>query len=544
MKTILPYLSAIILSGFGVTNGAGIAVFKEQSFHADSSANPIVYKSLIVNDAPFIKIDTGNKQLTIDKSKFVANVDIPESIPLDLIKESDLAGLRKSGEDMEAFSKRFPKSAPILASRIGSVKTNLEKFEGGQVRLSGKWMSRGDYEELEKKRLAEQDEIRKRDEEMAEQRRQKRAEEEAFAASQRAKGLERYGDNWLPKEEVIRRRQIDNEIAQANEAVSSKSIEDSVYSVFQVVDDGMLIRVLRGQMKQGGVNTDLVFLSGAAAGTAADGDYYKGNLYWCGNYSYVSMTNIPKTVNAYCLSKKDAIERVRVAMKGGSDSSKNGGGEVASTEPRGGSNPPAPLVGASSSGSGFFVGKQGYFITNAHVVEGGKKLSIYHSGRLLKAELIKVSKVADLALLKVSESVPGIEIAEREAEPGQDIFAVGYPNPDLQGIEVKVTKGVISSSKGFQDDGSRYQIDAAVQPGNSGGPLCDSAGRLVGVVVSGLNQIAVANETGSIPQNVNYAIKASEVDAILRQKGLNGEGAAKAEGVKSVINATALVIVR
>jgi S1-C subfamily serine protease len=544
MKTILSFLSAIIISGIATTKGAGIAVFKDQPFHADSSANPVVYKSLLMNNAPFVKLDTGTKQLTIDKKKLVAKIDIPDSIPLNLIKEADLAGLRKSHEEMVAFAKRFAKTAPTLTIPIDEVKANLDKFEGGQVRFSGNWISRADYDDLKMKHLAEVEGLRKQDEKIAEQRRMKRAEEEAFAANQREKGLEQYGGKWLPKEEVMRLRQRDIEIAQANESVSNKTIKDGVYSIFQVMEDGMLIRVVRGEVKQGGINTDLIFLSGAAKGTTADGDYYNGTLYWCGNYSYVSLSNIPMTVNAYCLDRRDAIERVRVAMNGESDSSSNGREEVASTGARGDSNLPEPLVGATSSGSGFFVGKQGYFITNAHVVEGGKKFSVYHSGRSLNAELIQVSKVADLALLKVTAAVPGIEIAEEEAEAGQDVFAVGYPNPEIQGIEVKVTKGVISSSKGFQDDATRYQIDAAVQPGNSGGPLCDSSGRLVGVVVSGLNQIAVASRTGSIPQNVNYAIKASEVNAILRQKSVSSDGSSKNDGVKSVTHATGLVIVR
>lgn len=542
MKTILSFLSAIIIAAVSVTKGAGIAAFKDQSFHADSSANLIVYKSIIVSEAPLIKLDLGVKQLTMDRSKFVAKVDIPEDVPVNIIKELDLTGLRTAHADMQAFSERFPKSAPILKDRIDQVNTHIEKFENGQVRLSGKWITRTEYDDIEKKRLADETRLRKRDEEMAAQRKKKRAEEDAFAASQQQKGLAKYGDKWLPKEEVMRLRQRDNEIAQAKEAVSSKSITEGLYKVFQVIDDGMLIRVMEGKVKQGGVNTDLVFLFGAATGVVADGDYYKGTLYWCGNYSYVSINNIPKTVNAYCLDKASAIERVRAAIGGGSTSS-NTGSEALPGQ-RGNPDVPPPLKGASSSGSGFFIGNQGYFITNAHVVRSGENFSVYHLGRELKAELIRVNEKVDLALLKVSVPVPGIEIAEKEAEPGQDIFAVGFPNPEIQGLEVKVTKGVISSSKGFQDDETRYQIDAAVQPGNSGGPLCDNSGRLVGVVVSGLNQIAVANETGSIPQNVNYAIKASRVNAILRQQGIRTDGSAKADGVKSVISATALVIVR
>lgn len=188
MKTILALLP-IIISVVSITKGAGIAVFKEQPFHADSSANPIVYKSLIMNEAPFIKLNLGAKQLTIDKNKFVAKIDVPDNIPLNIIKESDLTGLRKCHEDMQSFAKRFTKCAPILKSQIDAVKSHIEKFEGGQVRFSGNWITRANYDNIEKNLLAEEKRLRERDDEMADQKKKKKAEEEAFAANERAEKI-------------------------------------------------------------------------------------------------------------------------------------------------------------------------------------------------------------------------------------------------------------------------------------------------------------------------------------------------------------------
>ena len=85
-----------------------------------------------------------------------------------------------------------------------------------------------------------------------------------------------------------------------------------------------------------------------------------------------------------------------------------------------------------------------------------------------------VSKAADLALLKIDLKVDGLAIESTEAKPGIDVFAVGFPRPNVQGLAAKVTKGVISSSKGMNDDDTIYQIDTAIQPGNSGGPLCSA----------------------------------------------------------------------
>ncbi len=346
-------------------------------------------------------------------------------------------------------------------------------------------------------------------------------------------------------------RKRDGEIGTAWTAIKDKTVSDGVYSIFQVTDDGMLIRFHQGRIKQGGVNTDIAFLFGAAKGMAAEGDLYKGSLYWCGTYSYTNRADMVKTVNAYSLDKNFAIQRVRSTLGAGDSVADNGKKRSGIERDTSSPNVPEPLVGASGSGSGFFVGNEGYFITNAHVIADATKVTVYFAGTKLKAEVVKVSKVADLALLKVEKAIPGILISQTEAEPGQDVFAIGFPQPAIQGLEVKVTKGVISSSKGFKDDDTRFQIDAAVQPGNSGGPLCNTSGHLVGVVVSGLNQIAVANATGAIPQNVNYAIKASEVSSILRSKSIDsavaGENATKPDsnsGVKSACAATGLVIIR
>jgi hypothetical protein len=544
MKNILCRLAIFTFFTATTTRGAGIAVFKDQPFHADASAKPVAYKSIAITNAPLVKLDTGTRQLTLEKSKFVAKVDVPDETPLNIVKESDLTNFRNFYAEMEAFTTRFPQTSQMLIKQSDAIKSNIKKFESGHVRINGNWITRGAYDEIKKQELANVEDILKQEMSKMDSRSKTKAEEKAFDASQRQKGLEKIGDEWLSKEDAMKLHQRNQEILAANKLISSKSIGSADYSIFQVLDDGLLIRVHRGSIKQGGVNTDLVILYGVAKGTAGEGDYYKSDLYWCGNYTYIASTGVSATVNAYCLDKTEAIERVGATLRGEAENSHEDGGEVTSRPNSGPSEIPAPLVGASSSGSGFFVGKAGYFVTNAHVVERGKEFNVFYSGRSLKAELIKVSKVADLALLKVSESVTGMEIAETDAELGEDVFAVGFPNPTIQGMEVKVTKGVISSSKGFQDDETRYQIDAAVQPGNSGGPLCDKSGRLVGVVVSGLNQIAVAKETGSIPQNVNYAIKASEVNALLRQGGISIEGAVKPQGVKSVVEATGLVIVR
>ena len=120
--------------------------------------------------------------------------------------------------------------------------------------------------------------------------------------------------------------------------------------------------------------------------------------------------------------------------------------------------------------------------------------------------------------------------------------------PSLQGIDPKVTKGVISGVKGIGNDDTKYQIDAAIQPGNSGGPLCDSGGRLVGVIVETLSSTYVLRTKGIVPQNVNYAIKASELATFLRSRSIKPAASPSTVqntsfGLKPSIAKTGLVIV-
>ena len=109
-------------------------------------------------------------------------------------------------------------------------------------------------------------------------------------------------------------------------------------------------------------------------------------------------------------------------------------------------------------------------------------------------------------------SVPVIQKAlflriDAPAKLGDPIIVLGFPNPKLQGKSVKLTTGSISSLRGLRDAPNKYQIDAAIQPGNSGGPIIDDNGHVVGVASSSVNPAVAVETSGSLPQNVNYAVK-------------------------------------
>ena len=160
----------------------------------------------------------------------------------------------------------------------------------------------------------------------------------------------------------------------------------------------------------------------------------------------------------------------------------------------------------SWTGSSIVIGNY-YLATNYHVVEGAQNLVI--SGFLdnyttnYKVEVIASDQAIDLAILKVTDSnfkgfeKPKYGIKTNTIDVGTDVFVLGYPLTTTMGNEVKLTTGIISSKTGFQGDVSLYQISAPIQPGNSGGPLFDGNGNLIGIV----------NAKHKGTENVGYAIK-------------------------------------
>jgi hypothetical protein len=186
-----------------------------------------------------------------------------------------------------------------------------------------------------------------------------------------------------------------------------------------------------------------------------------------------------------------------------------------------------PSKTAGSSGTGFYVSHEGHVVTNSHVVDGCQQINISHNGVKLRASMVVNDRVNDLAILRVSTQ-PHTIVYFREGggiRPGEDILAFGYPLGGLLSDELKGNKGMINALSGLSNDSRFVQMSAPIQPGNSGGPLLDEGGSLVGVVTSSINAVKMASHTGSIPQNVNFAIKASVVSNILREKGINYETA-------------------
>ena len=131
-------------------------------------------------------------------------------------------------------------------------------------------------------------------------------------------------------------------------------------------------------------------------------------------------------------------------------------------------------------------------------------------GRSFSAKVVKVDAANDLALLKAEGRFAALPVAaSRGVKLGGTVATVGFPNIGLQGFAPKLAKGEIASLSGAADDARYFQISVPVQPGNSGGALVDERGNVVGVVSAKLSARAALAASGSLPENVNYAIKSS-----------------------------------
>ena len=162
------------------------------------------------------------------------------------------------------------------------------------------------------------------------------------------------------------------------------------------------------------------------------------------------------------------------------------------------------------NGSGLIISKSGYIATNYHVIENANDIEIVTGQEIskLNAEVIQSDKINDLAIIKVVDvNFDGFDqlnynFKTSSSDVGTKVYAYGYPMAlSVMGKEIKVTDGMINSKTGYDGNITTYQISAPIQGGNSGGPLFDDNGNLLGINSSGLNK--------DITDNVGYSIKTS-----------------------------------
>jgi S1-C subfamily serine protease len=161
------------------------------------------------------------------------------------------------------------------------------------------------------------------------------------------------------------------------------------------------------------------------------------------------------------------------------------------------------------NGSGFFINEKGYIATNYHVIKDAKAIQVEYFQKGMKykyaAKVIVSDKQNDLAIIQINDdkfqtlfNIPYV-FSFNLKDVGTEVFTLGYPMEDVMGSEIKYTDGKISSKTGWQGDITVYQISVPIQHGNSGGPLFDVTGNLIGITSSGIRP--------DVAQNANYAIK-------------------------------------
>lgn len=181
--------------------------------------------------------------------------------------------------------------------------------------------------------------------------------------------------------------------------------------------------------------------------------------------------------------------------------------------------PPQPVVRARvGTGSGFFVSLEGHLVTNEHVVRDCREIRVSADQ---VAQVVATDRQADLALLK-APPVPHVAKLRSDtlAYQGEDVVTYGFPLRGVLSSSGQLGAGMVTALSGLRDNPLQIQIDVPVQPGNSGGPLIDARGDVIGVVVSKLNALRVAQVTGDIPQNVNFAVALAPLKKLLSAHGV------------------------
>jgi S1-C subfamily serine protease len=183
--------------------------------------------------------------------------------------------------------------------------------------------------------------------------------------------------------------------------------------------------------------------------------------------------------------------------------------------------PAAAQERARSSGTGFVIGET-RALTNHHVIDGCQRLTARNAAGKVSSATIEASDARrDLALLAIPANTgPVLTFRDSPAlARGEQVITYGFPLSGVLSSGPTLTTGDVSALAGLRDNPLHIQISAPVQPGNSGGPLLDARGRVIGVVVSKLNAMRIAQMTGGdIPQNVNFAIRGNEAISFLREK--------------------------
>ena len=250
--------------------------------------------------------------------------------------------------------------------------------------------------------------------------------------------------------------------------------------------------------------------------------YSKHNAF-CKRIKYVGTNSLGKVFIALLDDKGNVTNGIKMAITSKKEPIKVIVKKPKKKEPPKKQITKAPEIDESlltiGSGSGFYINNKGYALTNNHVVDICKQMVAVVDGREILFRVLNTDKTNDVAIIKTDQRSPNfIKINEEGAKLGEDIIAVGYPLSGRLSDSVKITRGIVSALSGIDNNSGQIQIDAALQPGNSGGPVINENGELIGIASAGLNKLLMAKEAKYIPENVNFAVSSSIVTNILKNK--------------------------
>ena len=191
----------------------------------------------------------------------------------------------------------------------------------------------------------------------------------------------------------------------------------------------------------------------------------------------------------------------------------------------------APYAAAQvSSGTAFSVAP-GLLVTNQHVVDGCASVEVVASDGRRTGAVVDADALIDLALIRVTglKGATAKLRSPRNVRLGEAVMVFGFPLSGSLTSGGNFTSGLVSGLRGLRDAAGEIQITAPVQPGNSGGPVMDASGLVVGVVQAKLDALRTAINTGDIPQNVNFAVSLDVLAEFLAKNKVNVRDAAPAK---------------
>lgn len=312
---------------------------------------------------------------------------------------------------------------------------------------------------------------------------------------------------------------------------------DEIEGIYEKIGDGQSAKYTLGIKKKNSTEYSAIYLSGALdqfANNWREGDL-KAKIYKTAtpNFYKVEWYMADKSINSNLyisfdkglmktIWSENGMEEIYLKLYPTSESA------LASINPE-----------ITSSGTGFAINNNGYILTNNHVIENAKTITIRgvngEFNNPYNAEIFLRDKNNDLAILRIKDDRiqtfgnPPYSFKTVLSDVGETVYALGYPLRATMGDEIKLTNGIISSKSGFQGDITNYQISVPVQPGNSGGPLLDSKGNVIGVIS--------AKHIGA--ENASYAVKISYLINLIQLSGenlkLNEENSISGENLPSQV---------